>query len=706
MAEFWKTSNANAARPTWQPLTDSENSSSIGALAFDPTDTSHRTLVAGIGRFSNLAGIGGGQIGLLRTTDAGDHWAAIDGGGILKDHRITGVAPRGNTIVIASDRGVYRGPPTGSNWIKVSGRAGTGLPDGSALALASDPGNPARLFTHAGSRGIYRSLDTGATWTKVSNAVVDQLLARLCTNVPRTRRCGYGVKISLGPNNSVYVGVVIDSDQVQLPGFTPLPTTSAQSQLAGVFRSGDGGNTWTALDLPRTVEGENAGFGLHVGGQGGSNFSMVADRNNANVVYLGGDRQPAANEADGRAQRVEFPNSVGARDFTGRIFRVDASRPRGSQASHLTHTNTASHTAPHADSRAMAVAANGDLIQVDDGGIYRRTRPLTNTGDWSSMNGNLQVTEFHSVAWDANAKVIIGGAQDNGVLQQFDTTDIRWQNVSRGDGGYVVVDDISTPGYSIRYGSSQNLGGFYRFVYDANNAVISVTFPTLPTARSSKPTLDGGAPMVPQFYSPVVLNKGDPNRLVIGAANAVYESLDQGDSFTEIGPNIQVNWWSQVAYGAADNPDILYVGAGKTVYVRTGGHPTPLLESATFPQFIMGIALDPDNSRTAYVVDALKVYRTTNAGESWTDVTGNLAPADPFLRTIAYAPDLNGGTVIVGTNTGIFAASGPTFFNWSKLGTGFPAVPIAKLQYSIVDKVLVAGTTGRGAWTLEFNKGP
>src|SRR5580692_10232208 len=50
---IWKTTNATAAKPNWQQLTDSEQSLSIGALAFDPTDGAHKTLVTGIGRFSS-----------------------------------------------------------------------------------------------------------------------------------------------------------------------------------------------------------------------------------------------------------------------------------------------------------------------------------------------------------------------------------------------------------------------------------------------------------------------------------------------------------------------------------------------------------------------------------------------------------------------------------------------------------------------------
>jgi hypothetical protein len=67
-AGIWRTSNATAASPTWTPLTDNFPSLSIGALEFDPTDATRRTLVAGIGRFSSFGRSGGPLAGLLRTT--------------------------------------------------------------------------------------------------------------------------------------------------------------------------------------------------------------------------------------------------------------------------------------------------------------------------------------------------------------------------------------------------------------------------------------------------------------------------------------------------------------------------------------------------------------------------------------------------------------------------------------------------------------
>src|SRR5207244_562054 len=97
------------------------------------------------------------------------------------------------------------------------------------------------------------------------------------------------------------------------------------------------------------------------GGQGGTHFSIVADATNPNLVYVGGDRQPLNNGANAGT----FPNAIGANNFSGRLFRGDASQPSGSQWTPITN-NFAAGTSPHADSRSMAFDAAGNLIETDD----------------------------------------------------------------------------------------------------------------------------------------------------------------------------------------------------------------------------------------------------------------------------------------------------------------------------------------------------
>ena len=102
----WRTRNARDARPTWEQLTDAQQSLSLGALELDPTDSATRTLVAGTGRFSSLSRIGGALIGVLRTTDGGATWTTLDGDGQLRGLHICDVASRGQTIVVAANAGV------------------------------------------------------------------------------------------------------------------------------------------------------------------------------------------------------------------------------------------------------------------------------------------------------------------------------------------------------------------------------------------------------------------------------------------------------------------------------------------------------------------------------------------------------------------------------------------------------------------------
>jgi hypothetical protein len=678
---IWKTTNATGPAPSWKQLTDDQQSLSIGALEFDPTDANHQTLVAGIGRFSSLENKGGARAGLLRTANGGTSWTAIKAGGPAGALNIRGVAPRGNVLVVAandadssSDVGVWRSDDTGGTWKQVSGAAGTGLPAGPVSALAFDPTDNGRLFCNAGSgasASLYRSNDTGANWARVGNAATDARIAAAAN-----------LKIAVGPGHVIYVAVV----------------DGASGQLSEVFRSPDGGASWATMGVP-TLPG---GVGIHPGRQGGVHLSLAADAQDPNIVYIGGDRQDGQFRED---PTQSIPNSIGARDYSGCLFRGDASKPAGSQWVHLTHSNTMGATgggtksgsAPHADSRTMRVAADGSLIEGDDGGVFRRSGPRTNTGDWFSLNGNLQVAEFHAVAWDPVAKTVVGGAQDTGTPEQLTRNRTRWRSVSTGDGGVVAVDGTSAPGFSYRYTSYYDLGSFRRQVYDASNDLKREDPVTL--------TVGGNGAVVPQFYTPIRLSAVDPTRLVVGAGDAVYESADRGDTAAPLNPRITVNGNgpNPIAYGAKGNPDALYVGSFDQVYVRrtAGG---PLAASGTYAGgYVYGITMDPERSETAFVVGQNGVYQTKDAGGSWADLTGDLASRGAgTLRSVAYCTNTPAGALMVGTDTGVFSAPGPAFNIWSSAGAGLPRAPVYSLEYAAADNLLLAGTLGRGAWTLSF----
>jgi len=694
-AGVWKTTNATASQPTWTELTDAFASLSIGAMAFDSADATHRTIYAGTGRFSSY-GDGGDRVGLLRSTDGGQSWTVVDGGGTLVGKNISGLAVDGDEIVVSVNTtspfafgqvGIFRSTDGGQTFtvLSVGDGSNSPLPGGIAHDLVRDAATPARLFTSiarahevGGENGLYRSDDFGATWSRVSDAAIESLFVSGSNNAISN------IEFAAGPGGSVFAAIV------------------RFGRLAGVFRSGDGGGAWTAMELPTTSEDDGEVFGIHPGGQGSIHMSIAADPTDPQIVYVGGDRQPCFIERSDPPPESCFPNSLGATDYSGRLFRGDASAAAGSQWTPLTHGGTASDSSPHADSREMAFDAAGDLLEADDGGVYRRTQPRTGAGDWFSLNANLAATEYHGIAYDAVSDIIIGGAQDTGTTEQLLPGGAIFASVSTADGGDPAVDDTSSTTQSTRYSSFQFLNGFRRRVVDADNNVLSDTILV-------QSLIDAG--VQPQFYTPVAVNGADGDRLLIGAANALFESLNRGDSFAAIA-GVRVNAFAgdPMVYGVPGHPDLLVaavnfaLAGGQLILVRTD--PPPAAPAARAPPSanrILDLAIDPDAPDTLFAITATTVYRSYDFGTRWTDVTGSLIGKDPGrLRSLAFVTADNVDSLVVGANRGVYVADRRTGFSgWSDAGSGLANAPVFELEYDALDDALVAGLLGRGAWKLQ-----
>lgn len=670
----WKTEDARAARPNWRSLMPDETSLSIGALCLDRADITSQTLVAGTGRFSSMRRVGGALLGVMRSVDDGANWTIHDNQGVFRALHIRAVHAHGDVIVLAGNAnfqsladGVYRSSDGGLSFSHLSDGP---LRAGRSLALAASPMDPDVIYAHAGD-GLFRSGDGGDTWLAVSIPIMESRLA-----------VAANVRIAPGLGDNVFVAVA----------------TGTRARLSDLYHSADAGATWTALDLPTTTEGNQAVFGIHPGGQGGIHFSTAADMTDGTVVYIGGDRQPAFNEGSGAGALRQFPNSINAGTYSGRLFRVDASRPIGQQASPLTHVNTASNSAPHADSRCMAIDADGNLIEGDDGGVYRRLDPRSDLGDWQSAIGTLANTEAHSGAWDANARMMLVGTQDNGTLAQDSESGTRWPTVMGGDGGVVAVSLLQGPaGGSVRYSSFQNLGAARRTFFDASGQPVGAQrLQLLPVGTSMN--------LRPQFYTPIQTNRANSGRIVLCGANAVWESFDRGDTIRVASPlNVRANGAAAVAYGSDTDPDILYVGARREIFVRQGPLPSAMTAATpiSFTQDVSAVALDPAQPTTAFATTFDSVHHTDDAGQTWADITSDLLPVGGrTIRSVIWCGNVGEGFVVVGTNAGVFASEGPAFANWQPLGTGIPAVPVMQLQYDAADMFLMAATLGRGVWSM------
>lgn len=627
---IWKTTNAQAANPTWVPQTDNLPSQSTTSIEFDLLDGTRNTLIAGIGRLSNFAQRGDDELGVYRTTNGGTTWTLL-GGNTLLGRKVLAVAARGSTLMAATTNGLYRSTDTGASWTLVSGT--NGLPTGANADLVADPANTSRFYISV--RGttptVLRSDNTGASWNNVTTGI---------TGLGSTTSA---IKLAVGPGNVVFTAVVNNGT------------------LAGVFRSPDLGATWTAMDVPA----------VHPGGQGGVNTSIAADPTDGNIVYVAGDR-------------------ISGSPFTANVQRGNASLLSGNQFTPIVDGN-AGNTTPHADSRDMAFDAGGSLLQTDDGGVYRRLTPRTNTGVWTSVVGNLAAMEIHDLAHDGVSNILIAGTQDNGTHVQDGTGNTLWRMISGGDGGDVQADDRTlAPNSSYRYTAFQNWGGPSRRTFSAANAQTgSIGLPGIGDA---------------QFVTPIEINLENPGRLLIGGSTTMYEinNVTTGaPTLTTISaPGANRN---AMIYGVRGDAGLAYIGSGSGVFKRTGGGAfaaTTALPAGAAT--ITDVTVNPDDANLVFAVDDNQVFRSTNGGTTWTDVTGNLPSISSFdFRTIEYIESPTGDMVALGTRSGVYTATVDST-TWSLLGEGLPNVLVFDLRWVPSQSSLYAGTLGRGAWRLQL----
>jgi hypothetical protein len=427
----WRTTNADPANPaaiSWTPLSDHLASLAIGAVAYDPADATGNTFYAGTGLFSNSFDSGDSAVGLYRTTDAGATWT-------LLGNNSAGV----NILATHRIKAIVN---SGQNIL-------VGTIDGNGI-------NGSRDYASLGG-ALFRSSNGGATFNQVlpasgltAGAVPSLVVDTNAANTIFAAVAGTGVFRSTD-GGVTWTGIntgltpAAGSSDIELAaqnigGVTTLYAgVSTGGTLSGVFSFNSGTSTWTALAA--TPGGFNAGAIF------AEKFQLVADRVNAGVVYI-----------DGQGGSGIFRyNPAGA----GSWVQIDQA---GAQ-----------NTSPHPDSRDLVFLNNTTLLEADDGGIFLMQNPTAAaTSNWSSFNGNLATHENYSVAFDSSNKVIFAGTQDTGSPHQDASGGLSSTDLTGGDGQFQAVDNTSLGGGNILgYSLSDNFSFFNRNRF--NNANVNLT---------------------------------------------------------------------------------------------------------------------------------------------------------------------------------------------------------------------------------------
>ncbi|HEX6314245.1 MAG TPA: hypothetical protein VFZ73_05270 [Gemmatimonadaceae bacterium] len=605
-------------------------------------------------------------------------------------------------------------------------------PNNSDVVLVAATGP---LFGSGGDRGVYKTTDGGRTWKQVLR-VDDWTGANDLVMSPTNPRILFASTYQRVRNACCMNGGG--------PG-------------SGIWRSTDGGDTWTrltgnglpegplgriALDVFRRsgnfvyalIEGPAPGRGGGAGG-GGAAGGGRAGGAAATAMGLyrsedGGNSWRKVNPGNPRPMyfsqvRID-PNSPD-RVYLGGVglwMTVDGGRSFEQDAAFATHD----------DVHAIWInPANSDHVLIGNDGGLAVSYDMSKT--WQFIP-NLPVGLFYHVGYDMEIPYnVCGGMQDNynwcgpsASRHNRGIFNYDWFQIQGGD-GFVAIPDLRDS--RIVYTESQGGNMIRRDIVTGESKSIRPT-PVNVTNHKEGDTY--------RFFwdSPMIHSPHDPGTLIV-AANRVFRSTDRGDSWMAISPDLTqaVDRDSIVTMGVrgseiniaandgisqygtlvtiAESPaqaGVYYTGADDgTLHVsRNGGQTwqniTANLAGGPKNGFVSDVVPSRYAPGTVYVsVDnhLLNDYNpyiwvSTDFGQTFRSIVGNLKGEN--VRTITEDPK-NGSVLYIGTETGIFVSLDKGG-SWYRLkGRNFPTVRVDEITIHPRDNAMLIATHGRAIWILD-----
>jgi len=679
----WKTVNNGT---TFEPVFDGQPKLSIGDVAVAPTD-------------ANVIWVGTGEPYCARSSSSGDGvWKSVDAGktwthmSLADSHHIARVlihpkdadtvyvAAMGHLFSANAERGVYKTVDGGKSWKKVLyvsdkiGAVDLALVESAPDTLYAAMYDKVRLPWHyelgGPESGIYRTDDGGRTWARLGGGLPTGRIGRIGFDIyqkdPKTL---YAVV----ENGNRRPPTAEEAEQDKRRGVEPAQRTAGNE----VYRTDDGGKTWRKVNAGHEDALNKAPYSFN---------QLRLDQNDPETVYITGVSVASTND--------------GGKTWKGLGWPTDGVMPRA-----------------FGDWRTLWVDPldSNRLIFGSDGGVnvsYDR-------GKTSHHSYNIPLTEWYALGVDMEDPYnIYGGLQDhdswkgpsNGWAGEIGPAD--WVTVGGGDGMYNCVD----PTDSRWLFNNREMGTMWRF-----DQKTGVQTQITPRREKGRPALRFN------WTPPIALSPHNP-AIVYTGAQVVFRSLDRGDHWLEISPDLTTNEDAKqhgeghISYCTLTTlaespvmPGVIWTGSddGKVQVTRDGGATwldrTAKLVAAGGPAnfWASRVFPSPHAAGTAFVTKTgwrlddyrPSIHKTTDFGETWTSIAGDLPAGRPI--NVVVQDRKNPDLLFVGTEWGVFVTLDGGK-GWLPFKAEMPSVKITDLAIHPRENDLVIATYGRGAYVVDI----
>jgi photosystem II stability/assembly factor-like uncharacterized protein len=672
----WKSTDGAT---TFKPVFDDQPVQSIGAIALDPSHPQNVWVGTGESWTRNSVSVGNG---IYKSTDGGETWAYV---GLPDSERISRIIvdPRAADTVFACV--------------------------------------PGKLWSDSAERGLYKTTDGGKSWQLVLKG------PNLSTG------CG---SIAMDPGNPDVLLAGLWDFRRQGWTFRSGGNGAAAPSGSGLYRSADGGKTWTELTaqshkglLPKPYGRIALAFAPS---DARTIYAFVESTDSGLLIsHDGGATWERGDQSQWMVWRpFYFANLIVDPKDAGRVFKTDGSLIL-SEDGGKSFSSIGGFHGMHGDVHDVFIDPNNSqhVFAGDDGGLWIS---FDGANKWWKTD-NLPISQFYHVSVDnADPYHVYGGLQDNSSwvgdsAYPSGITSSRWENMFGGD-GFWVFSDPSDPNYL--YAEAQ--GGYVGRVNVRTHETRDIQ-PKLGPADLKRYTK-----LRFNWNTPIALSPHDPAVVYIGA-QFLFRSPDHGQTWERISPDLTTNDAQKqkqeqsggvtvdnsaaemhtTIYSISESPleaGLIWVGTddGNLQLTRDGGQHwenvvanVPGVPKQAWVNWVQASAFAPG---TAYVAFdrhtfgdmAPYVYATTDFGKTWTPLA---RPQDP-KGVRGYAHVIKEDTVdpqllFLGTEFGLWI-SVDRGVHWAQFKGGhMPAVAVRDLAVQPRDSDLVLATHGRGIWIVD-----